>query len=184
MTVERRAPDLPALVRVLGEGRVAYVVTGSTAALLHGVQLTPGDLDIVPAVDVPNLRRLAAALAAIDARPDPDGPIGAWQTGADGERRWIDREPSPGEREARRAWRPDPADPASFDELLETRFGALDIVPEVAGRYEELASRAEQLRAFDQDVLVASIADQLATLTVARRAKDRQRVQALRERQP
>ncbi|MGH2467227.1 MAG: hypothetical protein ACRDGL_05810 [Candidatus Limnocylindrales bacterium] len=183
MRVERRPPDLPALFRVLAEHQVAYVVTGSTAALLHGVALRPGDLDIVPALDVTNLTRLAAALAAIDARPDPAGPFGAWHTGPDGERHWIEREPRPGEREARLTWRPDPAAPASFDEQLETSVGALDVVPEVSGRYEELVRRAEWVGAFDRDILVASIADQLATLTVARREKDRPRVHALRERQ-
>lgn len=183
LPVARRQPDLQGLFRVLAEHRVTYVVTGSTAALLHGVKLTPGDLDIVPALDVPNLTRLAAALAAIDARPDPDGPIGAWQTGPDGQRRWIARELRSDEREARRAWRPDPADPASFDELLETRLGALDVVPEISGRYEELVSRAERVRVFDQEILAASIADQLAALTVAHRAKDRPRVRALRQRE-
>jgi hypothetical protein len=181
--VERRPPDLPVLFRILAEYRVAYVVTGSTAALLHGVELTPGDLDITPALDAPNLMRLAAALEAIDARPDPDGPFGSWRTGPDGERRWVEREPRPGERETRLSWRADPADPSSFDELLESRFGALDLVPEVSGRYEDLVRRADLVHAFDQDILAASIADQLATLTVARRAKDRPRVRALRERQ-
>ncbi len=181
MRVERRPPDLPALFRVLAEHQVAYVVTGSTAALLHGVELTPGDLDVVPALDAANLTRLAAALEAVDALPDPDGPFGAWQTGPDGERRWIEREPRLGEREARIHWRPDPADPASFDEQLVTRFGALDVVPEVSGRFDELVRRAARLVAFDQDILVTSIADQLAALTVARRDKDRPRVQALRE---
>lgn len=180
---KRRPPDLPALFRVLAEHRVAYVVTGSAAALLLGVDLTPGDLDIVPGLDRANLTRLAAALATIDARPDPDGPFGDWQMGPDGEQRWIEREPRPGEREARLDWQPDPADPASFDHLLGTRFGALDVAPEVSGRYAELVGRAEPVRAFGLEILAASIADQLATLTVARRAKDRSRVEALRQRQ-
>ena len=74
------------------------------------------------------------------------------------------REPQTGEREARLTWRPDPANPASFDEQLQTRFGALDVVPEVAGRYDELVARADQVTAFGQQILVASIADQLASL--------------------
>jgi hypothetical protein len=181
MPIVRRPPDLPALVRALAEHEVAFVVTGSTAALLHGVDLTPGDLDITPARDVPNLTRLAEALAALEARPDPDGPFGDWQAGADGEQRWVQREPRAGEREARLDWRPDPADPTSFDELLVTRYGALDVVPEIGGRYEDLMRRATRVDAFGQATWAASLADQLATLTVARRGKDRSRVLALRE---
>jgi hypothetical protein len=183
MSVDRRPPDLAALFRVLAAHHVALVVTGSTAALLHGVELAPGDLDITPALDAPNLARLAAALQEIQARPDPDGPFGEWQVGPDGERRWVQREPRPGEREARQAWRPDASAPASFDELFQTSLGALDVVPEISGRYDNLVRRAARVEAFGQVVLAASIADQLATLTVARREKDRPRVEALRERQ-
>jgi hypothetical protein len=165
---------------VLGEHDVAYVVTGSTAALLLGVDLVPGDLDITPALDAANLGRLARALSAIEARPDPDGPLGDWQVQPDGERRWVERTAQPGEREARLAWRPDPANPATFDHLLQTRHGALDVVPEIAGSYEELRSRASSVEAPDQRIWVESIADQLATLTIPRREKDRNRVRALR----
>ena len=84
---------------------------------------------------------------------------------------------------ASRAWRPDPEDPSSFDRLLVTRLGALDVVPEVSGTYGDLARRATGVQAFGHRVLAASVADQLAALTVPRRAKDRRRVDALRERQ-
>jgi hypothetical protein len=156
---------------------------GTTAALLYGVELVPGDLDITPVLDAPNLARLAAALEEIQALQDPDGPFGEWQVGPDGERHWVQREPRPGEREARLTWRPNAAAPASFDELLQTNLGALDVVPEISGRYDDLVRRANRVGAFGHVVLAASIADQLSTLTVARREKDRPRVEALRERQ-
>jgi hypothetical protein len=181
MPTDRRPPDLPALFRVLAEHDVAFVVTGSTAALLHGLELAPGDLDITPALDAPNLTRLAAALAAIDARPDPDGPYGDWQASPDGEWRWVQREALPGERAARLEWQPDPADPATFDALLETRLGSLDVVPVVSGRYEDLVRRATRVEAFGHAVWAASPSDQLATITVARREKDRPRVATLRD---
>jgi hypothetical protein len=114
MPVDRRPPDLPALFSALVAKGVAFVVTGSTAALLHGVELVPGDLDITPALDARNLARLAAALESIQARPDPNAPFGDWQVGPDAERHWVQREPRPGEREARLTWRPDPSTPASF----------------------------------------------------------------------
>jgi hypothetical protein len=43
-----------------------------------------------------------------------------------------------------------------------------------------MVSRAVRITAFGQDILVESIADQLVTLTVPRRDKDRERVRALR----
>ena len=50
----RRAkpPDVTTLIRALHDAGVNYVVTGSAAAMLHGVSLVPGDLDITPALDV------------------------------------------------------------------------------------------------------------------------------------
>jgi len=183
MPIDRRPPDLPALFELLADHDVAYVVTGSTAALLHGIELTPGDLDITPALDARNLARLAEALSAVEAHPNLDGPFGDWQPAPHGEWRWVERDPKPGERDARAAWSPDPADPGSFDTQLETRLGAIDIVPVISGSWDDLIERAARVRAFGQEVFVASIADQLATLTVARRGKDRARVEALRLRQ-
>jgi len=52
--------------------------------MLHGVPLEPGDLDITPAVDWDNLRKLAEVLVIIKARHSPGGPFGSWQTEPDG----------------------------------------------------------------------------------------------------
>jgi hypothetical protein len=57
--LKRQAPDLTTLIRSLHEAGVNYVLTGSAAAMLHGVGLVPGDLDITPALDIDNLTRLA-----------------------------------------------------------------------------------------------------------------------------
>jgi len=180
MPLGRQPPDLTSLFGVLAAHHVAFVVTGSTAALLNGVELAPGDLDITLALDAENLARLALALAAIEARPDPDGPFGDWQPQADEERRWVQREAKSGERDARSAWQPDPDDPTTIDALLQTRYGSLDIVPEITGTFEDLVRRASQVRRYGQEIWVEAIADQLATLTVPRRDKDRDRVRALR----
>lgn len=176
----RRPPDITALLAILANQQVDFVITGSVGALISGVELEPGDLDITPDMNRANLERLARALVELDAKPDPDGPFGEWAVAADGEWQWLQREARPGEREARLAWRPDPGDPTSFDHLLTTGHGALDIVPSISGTYTELAARAVRLSAFGHEVLVESIADQLVTLTVPRREKDRQRVRALR----
>lgn len=177
----RQPPDVPGLLRLLNDHGVQYVVTGSGAAMLHGVDLVPGDLDVTPALDGENLERLAAALRAIRARQAPDGPFGDWQIQPDGEQKWVQREPTAEDVAARAAWEPDPAIPASFDHLLESDLGAIDVVPEVSGTYEQLSPRAVELEVSGVRVWVESIADLLATITVPRREKDAAHVRRLRE---
>ena len=177
---DRKPPELQALFDVLAQHQVQYVVVGSTAAMLHGVEVHPRDLDIAPALNESNLLRLAAALANIDARPDPDGPFGDWHVETDGEQRWVEREPLPGEREKRVNWHPDATDPSSFDHLLVSRHGSIDVVPVVTGTYDDLIMRADSVHAFGHALRVAAVGDLLATLTVPRRGKDLARVRALR----
>lgn len=177
---QRDPPDVVALAKVLDAHAVRYVVVGSVAALLHGVPLEPGDMDVAPALDRENLERLARALRELGARQYADEPFGRWETGDDGERRWVAFEPTAADREGRARWRPDPADPASFDHLVWTRRGALDVMPEIAGRYDDLRARAVPIDVDGRRIWVESIADLLATLTIPRRKGDAQRVQALR----
>ena len=169
-----------ALVDALDAHGVRYVVVGSVAALLHGVPLQPGDLDVTPALDPDNLERLARALKELGARQYPDEPFGRWEGDDDGERRWVAFEPTAADRDARARWQPDPADVSSFDHLLSTLHGALDVVPEIAGTYEELRPRAVPIDIDGRRVWVESIADLLATLTLPRRKNDADRVRALR----
>ena len=178
--LKRQTPDVTTLLRVLGEAEVEYVVTGSAAAMLHGVRLVPGDLDIAPALDVVNLMRLAQVLESVEARQDPRAPFGHWEHGDDGEQHWVETAATPEAVAARASWRPDPADPSSFDHLLQSKHGALDVVPEVSGTYDELISRAVRLDNDGVSIWVESVDDLLATLTVPRRAKDRERVERLR----
>jgi hypothetical protein len=178
--LKRQTPDVTTLLGVLGEAEVDYVVTGSAAAMLHGVPLVPGDLDITPALDVDNLARLAHVLASIEARQDPQAPFGHWERGDDGEQHWVETASTPEAVTARANWRPDPADPRSFDHLLQSKHGALDVVPEVSGTYDELKTRAVRLDIDGVSFWVESVEDLLATLTVPRRAKDRERVERLR----
>ena len=177
---KRRPPDVTTLLRLLGEAEVKYVVTGSVAAMLHGVPVEPGDLDITPALAVDNLTRLAQVLASIEARQGPRAPFGHWEKGDDGEQQWVETAPTSEAVAARATWRPDPAEPNSFDHLLESKHGAVDVVPEVSGTYDELMARAVRLDVAGLSVWVESVDGLLATLTVPRRAKDRERVERLR----
>jgi hypothetical protein len=179
VTFRREPPDVQALLEVLSRHEVRFVVTGSAAAALLGVSLQPGDLDVTPATDTDNLVRLAAALDEIDARQYPDEPFVRWEESG-GEGRWVPFEPTEDDRRARAAWRPDPAVLDSFDHLLASRYGTLDVVPKLACRYDELRPRAIGLTLNGLEVWVESVADQLMTLTIPRREKDGPRVKALR----
>ena len=180
MAHPRRTPDIPALLHALERHDVRCIVVGSVVALLRGVELTPGDLDVVPATDRENLERLAAALREVEARPP--GPFGAWTRRDDGGWKWVARPTTEAELAA---WRPDPDDPASFDQLFTTKHGDLDVVPRVCGTYEELLPRAERLRLAGADVLVAQLDEVLSRIESVERAKDRDRIgpmRALRDR--
>jgi hypothetical protein len=60
------APD--ELIAALADGCVEYVLIGGLAVAAHGFPRATKDVDIVPAPDAENLRRLAGVLRAIDAR--------------------------------------------------------------------------------------------------------------------
>jgi hypothetical protein len=178
--VERKKPDVEALLDILNEHRVEYVVTGSAAALLHGVALEPGDLDITPALDHENLARLRRALEAIHAHQYEDAGFGHWETSVAGEHRWVTDQATPERIAARANWSPNPRDPTTFDYLLASDFGSIDIVPQISGTYEQLAPRAATVVRAGHSVRVETVSDLLATLTVPRREKDANRVRELR----
>jgi hypothetical protein len=167
-------PDLAGLLETLDRHRVAYVVAGSVGALAHGApDVEPGDLDIVPATDAPNLVRLDAVLVELEAVAVTE--TGAWQTDEAGEHRWI-------EDGVARPVRPrDADDPDSFDHSFATRAGRLDVVPRVAGSYEALRSRAERRTIAGREAWVAHPIDLLAGLTGPRPTRDGPRVQHLRQ---
>lgn len=59
---------------MLAEHGVDYLVIGGVAAQVHGHRRTTKDLDVIPAPDPENFKRLAAALLALDAHPVELGP--------------------------------------------------------------------------------------------------------------
>jgi hypothetical protein len=68
--------DVRAILQELRDGGVRFVLTGSVAAVAYGVPVNPGDLDVAPDLAADNLERLAAVVAAWDAKPGmiPIGP--------------------------------------------------------------------------------------------------------------
>jgi len=83
-------------------------------------------------------------------------------------------------RAARAGWRADPAEPQTFDFLYTSRCGDFDVVPRVAGAFDDLRPRARPMARAGIAVPVAHVDDLLAQLTVPRRNKDVTRVRALR----
>lgn len=181
MSDQRVPPDVPALLRRLRDHDVAFVLAGSVAVEAWGAPVgTPGDLDIVPAVDRQNLTRLAGVLDAVEARAWP--VTGRWVAAGNGFR-WEEYAPDD-PRRGQPSTAPNPDDAATFDSLFATRHGELDIVPRISGLYDDVIQRASRLTVRGVDgVAVLSIEDLLSHLTVPRRARDAPRVAHLRERQ-
>ena len=99
---------------------------------------------------------------------------------AAGEHRWVKEEATVENLAARANWTPNPDDPTTFDYLLDSDFGSIDIVPAISGTYEELAPRAVNVQRGGNSVRVEAVSDLLATLTLPRREKDGDRVRQLR----
>ena len=158
---ERRIPpDIQCILTALIAHGVRYVLFGSAGAVAYGADLTPGDLDICPDPAVENLARLAAVLRGLRAKPRH---IPGWNTV-----------------ETCQAWAPDPEDIASFDHLLETVCGDLDVVARPYGptgaedrfTYAQLVELAVLNDAFGIPVHVAALDDLIASKMSRRRAKD------------
>lgn len=148
-------PD--ALAGVLNAHDVDYVVVGGVAAIRHGARRTTRDLDIVPAPSAQNYRRLARALAALDAHV----------RGVDAHLLGID-----------------PTDPDRLadgaDLALATDLGMLDVLQElVAVDYVQLRSRSLPARLGDQQIRVAHVDDLVAMKLRAGRPIDLQDIAAI-----
>jgi hypothetical protein len=121
---------------------VSFVVVGSAAARMHGVDLEPGDLDIVPDLESANLLRLVAALKSLEASVNDIDRVGHWLIGEGGEWSWTSRAATDAERGALLAGELRVDDIDSLDHHFLTKHGNLDVVPRVAGEYSELVARA------------------------------------------
>ncbi len=174
-------PDLPALLATLRDSSVKFIVVGSAAAKLHGVELQPSDLDIVPDLEPANRERLVVALNTLEASVGETNRIGEWQIGEGGEWYWSSRDATDAEKQSLLSGDIDANELASLDHQFHTKHGNLDIVPMVAGEYTVLAARANTLAFVGVNVQVAHLDDLLSTLTVPRRTKDAERVRSLRK---
>lgn len=146
--------DPEAILAKLKRYKVDFVVIGAYAAVTQGWSEPTGDIDITPDRDVRNLRRLATALHAMDARVLTE----------DGE---IDE-----------SW---PIDDQHLrlreTTLFTTRFGDVDVVINPAGAtgYPDLARSSESfvLRLGAAEVRVAKLERVIASKRASDRPKDR-----------
>ena len=149
------------IVATLNEHKVKYVVIGGLAALLQGVPLPrTADIDVTPASDPANKKRLAAALRDLDARlraPGLEEPLEI------------------------------PLDERTFTGMTTitfvTRFGPLDIsfVPDGTTGYDDLVRHARVLEREGVRIPVASLSDIARSKRAAGREKDAEHVTILME---
>lgn len=145
--------DLERLLAALVSHRVEFIVVGGMAVAAHGHVRGTKDIDICPASDEANLRRLAAALAELDAEPHG-------------------LEEFEGEFELR----PD------FEGLswggnwvLRTRYGRLDLMQDISGianGYAGLDPRAEERTMFGMRIRFCGYEDLITMKRAAGRDQD------------
>jgi hypothetical protein len=148
--------DPLAIIRVLNEHQVRFVVIGGIAAGVQGAIWATADLHIAYARDRENHERLAAALAELEAEP-VELPAGVHVA--------LDVRSLA----------------AGTNWTLMTRFGRLDLLGEPGGGldYAKLAPRARLIQG-EQTYKVASIEDLISMKTAAGRARDIGQVELLR----
>jgi hypothetical protein len=160
------APDVPAILTMLVDHEVAFVVIGGVAVAHHGYVRTTGDVDIVPEPTEENLRRLWGALAEMEAEPLSLGDLR------------HDELPVPFTLQAL-------LDLGNWD--LATRHGRVDVLQYVVGKlespedYDRLARRADADHFEFGTVLFAGYEDLIDFKNLAGRDQDLTDIRALRE---
>ena len=152
------------MLEALRSHEIRWIMTGSTVLAAYSADLSPNDLDVMPALDAQNLRRVAALLVELDAIPihKPE---------------WKDSLTV----EQCRAWKPEPAIEEQLDRLLVTTLGLLDVVPRLCGTYEELKQQAISIDAFGYEILMCDPHEVLRKMPERPRKKDRRRAAQLQE---
>jgi hypothetical protein len=150
---EPGALDPAGIVAALERHHVRYVIIGGVAAQLHGSPAPTRGLDVTPEGSAPNLARLAAALASVEAQEWVPGFGYPLQLP-------MDRRRLAGDRVL----------------LTQTRYGRVDVVPSphgVPAGYDELEPRARRVLAYGNELPVACLDDLVRSHGAASRAKDK-----------
>ncbi len=156
-------PRVRALIELLARHRVDYVVIGGIGARLWGSPQLTDDIDICPASDKANLRRLAATLDEAEARFRPPGLEEGAQTP-----RWDAR--------TFRAH-------LGGSLAVTSKLGWIDLWfrPDGTGGYADLIERAVRVEVGAIDVKLASLEDIIRSKEASGRDKDLARLPHLRD---
>jgi hypothetical protein len=148
-------PDVERILDALADHSVDYVLVGGLAVQTHGHVRTTFDVDVYPRPEPGNLRRLADALRALDARTLNPGAEGLAITAAMLPRATL--------------WQ------------FETRDGAIDVLHDAPGApaYDELRARALEIDLGDIRVAVAGRDDLISMKRASARPVDLQDLAAL-----
>lgn len=145
--------DPAGVIAALERHQVRYVIIGGVAAQLHGSPAPTRGLDLTPERSAPNLARLAAALASVEAQEWVPGFGYPLQLPMD--RRRL---------------------AGNCVLLTQTRHGRVDVVPSPHGMragYDELEPRARRVLAYGAELPVASLDDLVHSHGAAGRSKDK-----------
>lgn len=159
-----RPLQLKPLLDTLVDYDVAFVVVGGYAVAAHGFVRATKDVDICPDPDPDNLRRLAEALAELDAEP-----IGLEEFAGE-----FDLEPDLEGLQAGGNW------------TLETKHGRLDVMQHIeglgsdGGGWHELAAHAVTRKFLGHECLFCSYEDLIKMKRAAGRPQDAIDVRSLK----
>jgi len=153
--------DIGELVAVLARHGVDYLVIGGVASQVHGHRRTTMDLDVTPAPDRENLRRLGAALVELEARPRDAQIAGGDISTHDPERLAV----------------------AAIVPPLLTRYGQIHILkePEGAVAFDEMRERALSIDLDGTEIAIVSLGDLIRMKRAAGRPVDLDDIAVLTE---
>lgn len=159
MTDDLGTFDPAALLRVLDDHGVRFVLIGGLAAAVHGSPYVTTDVDVTPATDPTNLANLSAALRALDARIRTEAAPGGLPFDHDG-----------ASLVRKAVWN------------LTTRHGDLDLAftPSGTTGFDDVVRDAESIEILGVVVRVAALADVVRSKAAAGREKDRLQLPLLR----
>jgi predicted nucleotidyltransferase len=154
--------DIQAILRELVEGEVDFLLIGGVAVGYHGHVRATKDVDVVPAPDRDNLKRLAEILKALDARIEGAEEFGKEEM-------------------------PDPLDPGALELggnwVLATRLGRLDVMQWIGDHplWDELSPQAIEDSIGGLPIKIVGYEDLIWLKKLAGRPEDLVDLQRLRE---
>lgn len=154
--------DIQAILQHLVEGEVDFLLIGGVAVGYHGHVRATKDVDVVPAPDPANLKRLAVVLRDLNAEIE-------------------------GAEEFDEDEMPDPLDPAALELggnwVLATRLGRLDVMQWIGESplWEELSPAAIEDRIAGLPIKIVSYDDLIRLKEMAGRPEDLADLQRLRD---